>query len=277
LSTTEVVRFVSRNCVPVALNLYEIRKAKGPAGDFFRAVQKQRPGQYQGLYLVSPTGKVLASHQNFKSHKTWPKEVLADLDPGLKAFGEVSPRDFKRADPLSQRGVGFLDGGGVRLGVFLRFIHKGARLEELPNPTLDSLLLTADECKGLAPAMALVGREWTVPEAVGRKFSRILGPGDENTMPRPNEVKSVRITGKVTAIENGMAYLRYEGRIVGSHETQSNRGLCHGEAKLAGIGRYDVKSGRMVALTWVFDGVFRNVVPYDQPAKYGAVVEWRQR
>ena len=40
--------------MPVALNLYEIKKAKGPGGDFFRAVQKQRPGQYQGLYLVDP-------------------------------------------------------------------------------------------------------------------------------------------------------------------------------------------------------------------------------
>ena len=100
MSDDGVIRFISQTCVPVALNLYEIRKAKNAGGDFFRNVQKQRPAQYQGLYLVSPDGIVLASHQNFKSHETWPQEVLADLEPGLEAFGEVTPREVRRADPL---------------------------------------------------------------------------------------------------------------------------------------------------------------------------------
>jgi hypothetical protein len=272
-----VIRFLSRNCVPVALNLYEIRKAKGAGGDFFRNVQKQRPAQYQGLYLVSPDGKVLASHQNFKSDKTWPREVLADLEPGLKAFGEVKPREVQRADPLPQRGAGVLKDGGVCLGVFLRYPIKNIPLRELPNPTIDSIVLTADDWKTLAPAKAEAKHEWTVPEAVGRKFGRLLGPGDENSMPRPNEVKSARITGTVKSVENGVAYLTYEGQMAGSHNTQSNRGLCHGEGKLTGVGRFDVKTGRMLSLTLVLDGVFRNVVPYDQPMKYSGVAEWRQR
>jgi hypothetical protein len=277
LSNDAVIRFISRSCVPVALNLYEIRKAKGAAGDFFRGVQKQRPAQYQGLYLVHPDGKVLASHQNFKSDKTWPQEVLADLQPGLKAFGEVKPRQFRRADPLPQRGAGVHRDGSVRLGVFLRFIYKGARLEELPNPTLDSLLLTAGEWQALAPPRFEVGRAWVVPEEVGRKFCRILGPGDEDTMPRPHEVQSVHFVGKVKSVADGVAYLAFEGPIAGAHNTQSNKGLCHGDAKLTGVGRYDVKAGRMLALTLVFDGVFRGAGAYNQPAKYGGVVEWRQR
>jgi hypothetical protein len=67
----------------------------------------------------------------------------------------------------------------------------------------------------------------------------------------------------------------YEGRIQGYHETQSNNGKCHGEATLTGVGAYDVKNGKMPSLTLVFDGVFRNVKPYDEPAKYSAVAEWR--
>jgi len=272
-----VIRFVSRNCVPVAQNLYEIRKAEGPGGEFFRAVQKQRPAQYQGLYLVSPDGRVLASHQAFKSHETWAKEVLADLEPGLSAFGAVKPREFERADPLPHRAVGVMKDGGVCLGVYLRFAIKGIPLRELPNPTIDSLVLAKDEWTALAPAEAVAGREWVVPEPVGRKFGRVLGPGDENTMPRPGEVTSVRLVGRVNSVEGGVAYLTYEGQIAGSHVTQSNRGLCHGQAKLSGVGRYDTRSRRMVALTLVFDGVFRNVTPYDRPASYSAVVEWRER
>ena len=43
------------------------------------------------------------------------------------------------------------------------------------------------------------------------------------------------------------------------------------------MGRYEVQAGRVVALTWVFDGTFRNVPQYDRPAKYGGVAEWRHR
>src|SRR5207253_2325290 len=135
----EVIRLISRNVIPVALNLYEIRKAPGEAGDFFRAVQKQKPEQYQGLYMVNADGKVLANHHNYKSEKTWPQEVLKDLEPGLRAFGAIKPRDVTRVDPLPQRGVGFVKDGGVCLGVFLRYSIKGIPVPQLPNPTIDSL------------------------------------------------------------------------------------------------------------------------------------------
>jgi hypothetical protein len=261
----------------VALNLYEIRKAKGAGGDFFRGVQKQRPAQYQGLYLVSEDGKVLASHQNFKSEKTWSKEVLADLEPGLKAFGEVKPREVKPADPLPERGLGLRKDGGATLGVFLRYSIKGIPLRELPNPTIDSLVLSAGEFRELAPAKAEAGAEWVLSEALGRKFSRVLGPGDEDTMPRPGEVKSVRFVGKVKSVKNGIAELTYEGEIAGAHETQSNKGKCQGEARLTGVGTYDVKAGRLLSLVWVFDATFRSPPPYDKEARaYSGVVEWRR-
>ncbi len=272
-----MIRFIADNCVPVALNLYEIRKAKGAAGDFFRGVQKQRPAQYQGLYLVAADGKVLASHQNFKSHKTWPREVLADLQPGLKAFGPVQRRTVRPAGPLPGRGVGSGKDGAC-LAVFLRYSIRGIPLRELPNPTIDSLVLTADEFRELAPPRAEVGTTWKLTDPVGRKFCRVLGPGDENTMPRPREVKSVRFTGKVESLEKGIARLSYEGTIAGSHETQSNRGKCHGKARLTGVGVYDVKAGRLLSLVWVFDGTYVAPPPYDRPARpYSGVVEWRRQ
>jgi hypothetical protein len=271
-----VIRFISQTCVPVALNLYEIRKANGAAGDFFRNVQKQRPAQYQGLYLVAADGRVLASHQNFKSHKTWPQEVLADLRPGVKAFGEVTPRAVEPLDPLPERGVGTRGDGGVCLAVLLRYAVKNIPLRELPNPTIDSLVLTADEFRALEPDRTEAGAEWKLPEAVGRRFHRVLGPGDEDTMPRIHEVRSVTITGRVQSVEGGIAYLAYEGAIAGAHETQSNKGKCHGEARLTGVGVYEIKAKRLRSLVWVFDGTFRAHPPYDKEARpYSGVVEWR--
>lgn len=271
-----MIRFISKTCIPVALNLYEIRKAKSADGDFFRNVQKQRPAQYQGLYLVAADGKVLASHQNFKSHKTWPQEVLADLQPGVKAFGDVKPRAVEPADPLPERGVGVRADGGICLAVFLRYSIKGIPLRELPNPTIDSLVLTAGEFRELGPVKAEAGAEWSLPEAVGRRFHRVLGPGDEDTMPLLHEVRAVSLVGRVKSVDGGLAYLAYEGAIAGAHETQSNKGKCHGEARLAGVGVYDVQAKRLRSLVWVFDGTFRAPPPYDKEARpYSGVVEWR--
>ncbi len=240
-------------------------------------MQKQRPAQYQGLYLVTAECKVLASHQNFKSHKTWPREVVADLQPGLKAFGPIKPRTIRPADPLPGRGVGHTKNGGACLAIFLRYSAKGIPRRELPNPTIDSLVLDAGQFKRLAPPNAEPGATWELPEAVGRRFCRVLGPGDENTMPRPHEVTLVRLVGKVMSVKDGVAELRYEGELAGSHETQSNRGKCHGKAKLTGVGTYDVKAGRLRSLVWVFDGTFVAPPPYDRPARaYSGVVEWRR-
>jgi hypothetical protein len=276
LSDDGVIRFISQTCVPVALNLYEIRKARGAAGDFFRNVQKQRPAQYQGLYLVASDGKVLASHQNFKSDKTWPQELLADLQPGLKAFGNVQPRSVPPADPLPERGVGLRADGSACLAVFLRYPIKGIPLRELPNPTIDSLVLTAAEFKEMAPPRPEVGTRWDLPEEVSRKFHRVLGPGDEDTMPRLHEVRTVSFAGRVTSVGGALAYLAYEGTIAGSHEQQSNKGKCKGEAKLTGVGVYDLRARKLRSLVWVFDATFRSPPPNDKEARpFSGVVEWR--
>src|SRR5437763_3233347 len=156
----EVIQFIRANTVPVAQNLYVIRKQKDAAGDFFRAVQKQRPAQYQGLYLAAPDGKVLASHQNFKSHKTWPQELLADLQPGLKAFGAVKPREAKRSDPLPRPGRGVQSDGAATPAIYLRYSIKGIPLNELPNPTIDSLPLAAEELAALGPPKPEAGARW---------------------------------------------------------------------------------------------------------------------
>jgi hypothetical protein len=277
LSDDKVVDLIAKNCIPVAQNLYEIRKAKGAAGDFFRDVKKQKPEQYQGLYLVTGDGKVLASHQNFKTDKTWAEDCLADLRSGLEAFGEVKPRDVKVVDPLPERGVGLRKDGGACLAIYLRLPIKGIPLRELPNPTIDSLVLTADEFKELTPAKPEAGFEWKLTEALGRKFSRVLGPGDEDTMPRPNEVTAVVLTGKVKSVDNGTAILTFEGEIAGAHEQQSSKGKCHGQVKLTGVGTYDVKAARLQSVVWVLDGNYTGPPPNDKPVQpYSGVVEWRR-
>lgn len=274
--------------MPVALNLYKIRQDKGEAGDFFRSAQKQKPN-YQGLWLVSPEGKVLAAHQDMDSmadpRGKWARTALDDLEAGLKAFGPVTPRRVEKFQSLPHRGVGTQPDGRVTLAVtdrwvFVKDLSRDAPRDALGATVLDSITLTTEEWKGLAPADAKADSEWAVPEATARKFFPLLSTGD-TTFRDAKEVTSVRLTGRVEKVEGGVAYLAYEGKIAATHRGTKNEGRegqqCSSSAKLlGGVGVYDVKSGKLLSLTLVFDGRFRNYAPYDTPARFGAIVEWAQ-
>ncbi len=274
--------------MPVALNLYRIREDKGVAGDFWRSVQRQKPN-YQGLWLVSPEGKVLAAHQDMSNmadpHGKWARAALADLEAGLKAFGPVTPRRAERSQPLPDRGVGTQPDGRVTLAVtdrwvFVKDLSRDPPRDALGATVLDSITLTAEEWRGLAPPDAKPGGQWTVPEATARKFFPLLSATD-TVFRDAREITSVRLAGRVERVEGGTAYLAYEGAIAATHRGTKNEGKegkeCSSAAKLlGGVGAYDMKSGRLLSLTLVFSGRFRNYAPYDEPAPFGAVVEWSE-
>jgi hypothetical protein len=274
--------------VPVALNLYEIRKDKGEAGDFFRSVQKQKPN-YQGLWVVSPEGKVLSAHQDMSNmtdpRGKWARSALADLEAGLKAFGPVTPRRVEKFQSLPHRGVGTRPDGRVTLAVtdrwvFVKDLSRNPPRDALGATVLDSITLTAEEWEGLAPEEVKPGGTWEVPEASARKFFPLLSTSD-TAFRDAKEVTSVRLAGRVEKVEGGVAYLSYEGQIAATHVGTKDEGKqgkeCSSSAKLlGGVGAYDVRSGRLLSLTLVFDGQYRNYAPYDAPARFGAVLEWAQ-
>jgi hypothetical protein len=144
---------------------------------------------------------------------------------------------------------------------------------------LDSITLTAEEWKELAPPKAAPGREWIVPEGIARQFYPILSTSD-STFRNVHEVTSVRLAGRVEKIDGAIAYLTYEGNIAATHVATKSEGRegkqCSSSATLlGGIGTCDVKSRELLSLTLVYDGRFRNYAPYDNPpSRFGAVIEW---
>jgi hypothetical protein len=270
--------------VPVALNLYTIREARGAGGDFFRSVYKQMP-QYQGLWVVAHGGKALASHQETKDLSHWRDKVLADLEAGCKAFGPIVPRRAGPSEPQPDRGVGLRPDGGVTLAVTDKVIVVKDLDRDLPRdaigPTvLDGISLTRAEWAGFAPAEKAEGGRWDVPEAVARRLFPVLSLSDSTFRSR-DEVTAVRLSGTVESVRDGIAHLAFEGHIKGVHrgtENEARKGQeCSSEARLlGGVGRYDVRTGSMLSLTLVWEGFFRNYPPYHEPAsRFGAAVEWR--
>ena len=66
---------------------------ENPPTPFTIPGHKQRADLYQGIFVVSPEGKVLAAHGKFiDPAKKWSAEILDTLDAGLKKFGRVTAR-----------------------------------------------------------------------------------------------------------------------------------------------------------------------------------------
>lgn len=216
----------------------------------------------------------------------WARTALADLEHGLKAFGPVTPRHVKQSQPLPFRGVGTKPDGRVTLAVtdrwiFVKDLFRDPTPDALGATFLDSITLSAQQWKGLAPSDPKAGSKWTVPEATARKFFPLLSATD-TVFRDTGEVTSVRLAGRVEKLEGGIAYLSYEGHIAATHQGTKNEARagqhCSSAAELlGGVGVYDVKASRLLSLTLVFAGQFRNYAPYDSPAPFGAVVEWSDK
>jgi hypothetical protein len=277
--------------VPVALNLYVIRADKGPAGEFFRKLQQQMPEQYQGLYVCTPDGKLLVRKTLWgKDEKSWPDTVLQGLKEGLKAFGPVKPRQGQ-SDYLARRGCGRNPDGGVILTVStkLMFVQLPEDLADLnisaiPATGHDRILLSAADLATLVPSRVAEGTKWLVPEQTARTFYPVLDNWDKRFR-GPGEVTGVHLAGKVRAVRHGIAYLSFEGHIEGTHVWPREigpplAGKCfRSEMKLkTGVGAYDVKAGRLLSLTLVFEGRGGDPQTLRRPSpdgRYGAVVQWR--
>ncbi len=274
-----VIRKVTRNFVPVALNLYKIRKAKGPGGDFFRAVEKQRPKQYQGLYAVSPEGKVLSTQDRFLERGPWVRAVRQTIDEALEAFGPVTPRDPEPADLCPDRGRGVRKDGGIVLAVYTRPMLFGLERRGLGEVVIDSAALTEDERLSLTLDEFHPESRWTVPAATVRALHRVLShTSDSSNLARRDEVARASLTGRVVRIRRGIAYLRYSGTLVGAHVWPhgANKGkVVRAEVTFVGAGTALAKTGKLLSLTLVGDGRYLGSAPYRDVIRYGAVVEWR--
>ena len=183
------------------------------------------------------------------------------------AFGTAAPRRASLTVSLPYRGSGVRPDGGVTLAVTGKALipkDLGAELRRgaIPesNAQLDSVSLSAAEWSSLAPPDARVGSQWTIPQAVGRRFFPILS-FTETVFRDPAEVTEVQLSGRVASVRDGIAHLVYQGRIAGHFYDPKSvfKELEFSSAVklIAGVASYDIRAGQMLALTWVGEGLFR--------------------
>jgi hypothetical protein len=288
LSDEHVVHLISTSFVPVAVNLFQIRESKDETGRFFRSVDAQKH-QYQGLWLVSPQGRVLAGYMGAtdRSEQT-ARKVLTELQSGLRAFGPIPPRHVGPTNPYPYRGLGVQPDGGVTLAVIDKLVPRQGLSAKLPLSSVgelkvDRVTLSSDEWATLAPPNTRVGSQWVVPETVGRRFFPLLNYGDTKFRDG-GDVSRVQLVGQVVSVRDGITYLAYRGQIAGTHVGTASAGkvgmqLSTSIRMIGGMGVYDIRAGAMLSLTWVWDGVHTGwyaIDSADPPAtgRFGALVEW---
>lgn len=273
LSNDVVIARVSRNFVPLAANLYEIRKRKDAVGEFFQAIQKQK-AQYQGIWIIAPNGKVLAAHHEVKNEKRWTHEVLDTIDAALRQTGPLEPREPQEFDVLPYRGKRVRPDGSVTLALTARTIYQG---RPQGGGAFDDVQFTAKQWAQFAPRKGESGERWRLPREVVREFSRCLsGVNDQTGMPRPHEVKEAALSAHVRTVRGGVARIDYQGSIAAVHQHPFEKGkFSTGAAQIEGVGLYDVARKEMRALYLYFDGTARAFQPWDREAhRIAAGVEW---
>ncbi|MGF1579025.1 MAG: hypothetical protein ACFCD0_06645 [Gemmataceae bacterium] len=278
MSDARIIRLISRNFVPVAVNLYELRDTKTSAAKLYRSIHKQKP-QYQGYWIVSPKTKVIYGQVSFKSQEAqWPQEMLTNLQKVLQKIDPPEARSVKLKDLFPYRGNGVRKDGSVQMGIYVRRVLGQGKF--LNNGIIDSVKFSKKEFDSFAPPRIRVGLRWRVPDDVSRKFARCLSPSsDLVSMPLPKEVDKVNLVGEVQSVNGDMVTLTYTGYISAVHKhlydkDKTNRGY----AKVEGVAKYDDKNKELRSIKLVLDGTFYDFQPYHrEPRRFLGAVEWTRK
>lgn len=271
----------------MAVDLKKIRTDPG-TGDWFRSIQRQQE-QYQGIWIVSADGKVLAPDHPFRGWEatataqeifsSLKRDMLEMAQAALKAHGAVQPRHVKAKEQLPHRGVGVKPDESVDLAIYRRKMHQG----KSDGPGLrDTLPLKKEEWAALVPPKPAAGTEWVIPEAIAKKMVRplcISTLGSPEAMPGPQDAKVAQLTAKVEAVEDGRARIRLTGTFEAIKLLKDDPQFSYrGAATATGIAVYDVKQETMYSFLLVFQGTSQQGrTPADAtPVGLGAVIEWQR-
>ena len=264
---------IAKNFVPVALNTD--RLPKGEDGDYFRELMKRWP---QGLWVVTPDGKTLAFHyhkpdpqKNYaQNQKAWIDDTAAMLEEGVKTAGELKPRNARAVNPFPDRGLGLTKEGGARLAVTVIGLNRAGKQEG--SPAVDSATLSKAEWAGFAAGEE--GKDWTLPEAVAKKFAVALAPvTDSIFVPQARDATMAEVTGRVERTDESFVVVRFTGKWESQHSRDGNPKFpITATSAGTGIAVYDRKTHAVQSLIFVLDGSYKNGTA---ATKTAAVVEWQ--
>jgi hypothetical protein len=209
----------------------------------------------QGLYVITPSGRLLAGSNNVSD----PLETLRHMHKGLELYRKLPKKDRllpQPPDPRKDRVARNFAGarppeGGLELRVVTRGLTAaGIRVEEdTRHPfyyKLDRLWYKKDEARGFVPPVLRVGARAPVPRPlVERLVTFNLGTNYEPTFYwHMEDIRELAFTTEVVKVTDAAVEVRLEGRAKLGAKDPYVRTY---EPDLLGKATYDRKTGRFSA------------------------------
>lgn len=215
---------------------------------------------YQGTYVVTPAGKVLASDNIVKD----PAAAVKLLEDGLAQWKRLTPKERLLPEPPDPK-VGpkkpFADlypADGLVLRVVQRRLPDAARKkeDETAQYNLDFAWYRKAEARRFLPEKLEKGARHEVPRELVERLARFAFldnlPGIISERLNPERVKKAALTAEVVAVKGDVAEVRFEG------ETQTASGVndCqYGyEGALRGRATYSTKEQKFLTFELVAVG-----------------------
>ena len=210
-----------------------------------------RPGQ--GIYVVTPAGKLLAS-TNQRDAKA-AAETLRKGFAGWESMKREERLMSRKPSPEPEGPTRFYPRNGLVLQAFYR---------DLPRKegdvtgfwagmwNQDFVWFTRDEARSLVPESRTPGAIKAVPERLARRLAKYHLVDHVRGGTRPFDdaaVKRVEITFKVSKVEKDMVHLKIDGASLADE-----KGVCGFDAKLLGNAAWDPKKEMFVLLNLLATG-----------------------
>ncbi len=275
LSDGRLIALVREHFVPVAINQLTVRDREDAEGELFRSVRKQN-STYQGIWFVTPDGKVLAQVQS-----RYTEPYLQAARAALEKWQALSSEPPK---PLPARTADSFDGlspvaeGSIRLSVFVRRLNP---VGQDGLPAYDHVDLTADEWRSFIPAEATIGARRAVSQSARRKMALTFWPEALSDPIRPEEIRSVEMTATLDSITTDEWVVNLAGKVhIDGNSIWGVRPHRSYQATLHGVLRYRPSEQKLTALRLVGDGRWQVAESFgilSAPARLGVAVEWTRK
>ena len=280
-SQPEVIE-VAKEFVTAADEVWRLQTGEDAECRAFQAMAdgahyRGKGGTRQGIYLVAPSGRLLASINSNN-----PKAVLEMIERGRAAWEELpdDQRWLADADDIrpERRWEEDFPADGLVLEQFNRDLgESGGRWNR------DHAWFSKAEARDFLPESLEAGAEFSVPSALVRRLARFHLVDDVRgqTVPfAPSEVILAELNGRVTAVDGARVHVTWRGEshsdakgpwLMGENifKPKSGQETPHGlAARLEGEAVFDLKSERFLSFDLValadrwghtrFNGRWRN-------------------
>jgi hypothetical protein len=214
------VQKLTKEFVAVADELHDLRTGETSEAKFFQAVfdqKKKHPG-HQGVFLATPSGRLLASSTCYE-----PEKVITLLNDGLQAWSNLSTR--QRLEPKSDL-IGQTDGGRPEDyypedGLVLRVTAR-----DLPTAKLEGdrksrwhryyVWFNRKEVQSMLPPRLEKGQQQAIPQKLSTRIAALAlldkGQVDGFTRAfRDNDVANAELTFTVLEVLDNEVRFQIEG------------------------------------------------------------------